>query len=94
MKRCIWIIGIAATLLALQVKSVYALWFLCSDFVYCILFPQLVMALFDKKANYYGSLVGLIVSFVLRFGGGEVTLEVPQLLPYPMVENRVVVFPF
>ncbi len=94
LKRCIWIIGIAATLLALQVKSVYALWFLCSDFVYCILFPQLVMALFDKKANYYGSLVGFIVSFVLRFGGGEATLGIPQLLPYPMVENGVVLFPF
>ncbi|MFK7905513.1 MAG: sodium:solute symporter family protein [Chitinophagales bacterium] len=94
LKRCIWIIGIASTLLALQVKSVYALWFLCSDFVYCILFPQLVAALFDKKANYYGSLVGFIVSFVLRFGGGEATLGIPQLLPYPMVEDGVVLFPF
>ncbi len=94
LKSCIWIVGIAATLLALEVKSVYALWFLCSDFVYCILFPQLVAALFDKKANKYGSLAGFLVSFVLRFGGGEATLGIPQLLPYPMVENGVVLFPF
>lgn len=96
MKKCIWIIGIAATLLALQVKSIYALWFLCSDFVYCILFPQLVMALFDKKANYYGSLAGFIISFVLRFGGGEPALGIPQILPYPMVDptSGLVLFPF
>jgi high affinity choline transporter 7 len=93
-KACIWIIGIAATLIALQVKSIYALWFLCSDFVYCILFPQLVAALFDKKANVYGSAVGFVVSFILRFGGGEETLGIPTLLPYPMIEDGVVLFPF
>jgi len=93
-QRCIWIIGIAATLLALKIKSVYVLWFLCSDFVYVILFPQLVTALFDKKANTYGSLAGFIVSFILRFGGGEAVLGIPQIIPYPMVENGVVLFPF
>lgn len=93
-KACIWIIGIAATLIALQVKSIYALWFLCSDFVYCILFPQLVAALFDKKANVYGSAIGFVVSFILRFGGGEPTLGIPTILPYPMIEDDVVLFPF
>ena len=42
-RRLIWIVGIAATLIALRIQSVYALWFLCSDLVYCILFPQLVV---------------------------------------------------
>ncbi len=93
-KRCIWIVGIAATLLAIQVKSVYTLWFLCSDFVFVILFPQLVTALFDKKANRYGSMAGFAVAFVLRFGGGEATLGIPQILPYPMVVDEVVLFPF
>jgi high affinity choline transporter 7 len=93
-KGCIWIIGIAATLIALQVKSIYALWFLCSDFVYCILFPQLVAALFDKKANVWGSAIGFAVSFILRFGGGEPTLGIPTTLPYPMIEEGVVLFPF
>lgn len=93
-KRCIWIIGIAATLIALQVKSIYVLWFLCSDFVYCILFPQLVTALFDKKANVYGSVVGFMVSFVLRFGGGEPVLGIPITIPYPMIEAGTVLFPF
>jgi high affinity choline transporter 7 len=93
-KTSIWIVGIAATLIALKVESVYALWFLCSDFVYCLLFPQLVTALFDKKANVIGSLLGFIVGVVLRFGGGEATLGIPITLPYPMIEDGVVLFPF
>lgn len=93
-QRIIWIVGIAATLLALEIRSVYELWFLCSDFVYCLLFPPLVCALFDPKANTYGALAGFLVAFVLRFGGGDVTLGLPVLLPYPMVEDGVVLFPF
>lgn len=93
-KRAIWIIGIAATMIALNVKSVYALWFLCSDFVYCLLFPQLVTALFDKKANYIGSIAGLVVAVILRFGGGDATLGIPIRIDYPMIEDGVVLFPF
>lgn len=82
-KRFIWIVGITATLLALSVKSVYTLWTLCSDFVYCLLFPQLVCALFDKKANMYGSVAAFAVGFILRFGGGDAVLGLPEFLPYP-----------
>jgi solute carrier family 5 (high affinity choline transporter), member 7 len=94
LRRIIWIIGITATLLALQVQSVYELWFLSSDFVYAILFPQLVTALFDKKANMYGSIAGLAVSAILRFGGGDATLGIPTMIPYPMIEDGMVLFPF
>lgn len=94
LRRMIWIIGITATLLALQVKSVYELWFLSSDFVYAILFPQLVTALFDKKANIYGSVAGFAVSLILRIGGGDATLGIPTMIPYPMIENGMVLFPF
>jgi len=95
-RRCILLTGVAATLIALQVGSVYALWFLCSDFVYCILFPQLTTALFDRRANRIGSLAGLAVSFVLRFGGGEPVLGIPRLIPYPMIDaaSGAVLFPF
>lgn len=82
-QRCIWIIGVAATLIALNVTSVYELWVLCSDFVYCLLFPALVCALFDPKANTYGALTGFLVAAFLRFGGGEPTLGIPAFLPYP-----------
>ena len=93
-QRSVLVIGVAATVLALRFKSVYLLWVLCSDFVYCMLFPQLLMALFDKKANKIGAAAGMLVSFVLRFGGGEPTLHLPRLLPYPMIEDGVVLFPF
>lgn len=93
-KRIIWIIGIAATLLALNVQSVYELWFLCSDFVYCLLFPALVCALYDPKANTAGAIAGFLVAAVLRFGGGDATLGIPVLIPYPMVVDGVVLFPF
>ncbi len=93
-KRSIWIIGVAATLLALNISSVYELWFLCSDFVYCLLFPALVCALFDPKANTYGAIAGFLVAAFLRFGGGDTVLGIPICLPYPMIEDGVVLFPF
>ncbi|MEB2783384.1 sodium:solute symporter family protein [Algoriphagus persicinus] len=94
-KKVIWIIGIAATLIALQVQSVYALWFLCSDLVYCLLFPPLVCALFDKKANRFGAIAGLVVSAFLRFGAGEPAFGLEAILPYPMTQaDGAVLFPF
>ncbi|MCI0623657.1 MAG: hypothetical protein L0387_18695 [Acidobacteria bacterium] len=88
------LIGIAATLTALNVQSVYALWYLCADFVYCILFPQLATALYFKRANRYGAIAGLIVSFLLRIGGGEPMLGISPVIPYPMIEDGMVLFPF
>jgi high affinity choline transporter 7 len=38
-KRTIIIVGTTAMLVALNVQSVYTLWFLASDLVYCNLFP-------------------------------------------------------
>lgn len=93
-RRTIYIVGVAATILSLKVDSVYALWSLCSDFVYCLLFPALVCAMFDPKANTPGAVAGFAVAAVLRFGGGDPTLGLPVILPYPMIEEGVVLFPF
>lgn len=102
-KSCIWIVGIAATLIALKVESIYELWYLCSDFVYCLLFPALACALFDSKANKYGAIAGLLVASILRFGGGDTTLGIPVFIPYPIIDASVevvdgvrnsVLFPF
>lgn len=87
-------IGIGATLIALNAKSVYALWYLSSDMVYCILFPQLTCALYFKSANWYGALSGFIVALVLRVGGGEPLLGLPPFIPYPLIEDGTVYFPF
>ena len=81
-------LGVAAVVLALKVQSVQALWFLTSDLVFVLLFPQLVAALFDAKANLAGSMTAFVVSLVLRLGGGEPLFGLPALFPYPDV------FPF
>ncbi|MCO4743911.1 MAG: sodium:solute symporter family protein [Proteobacteria bacterium] len=76
-------LGSFATVVALKVQSVAALWYLCGDVVYTVLFPQLTLALFDSKANRSGALAGLAVSVFMRLGGGDGTLGLPAFLPYP-----------
>lgn len=88
------IVGVASTMIALKVTSVYALWYLCSDLVYCLLFPALTLALFDPKVNKIGAVTGLAVSAFLRIGGGDATLGIPILIPYPIIEDGQVLFPF
>ncbi len=79
------VLGAGAVVLALRVQSVQALWFFTSDLVFVVLFPQLVCALFDPKANLTGSVVAFSVSLALRLGGGEPLFGVPPLIRYPEV---------
>jgi high affinity choline transporter 7 len=83
-RRTVLVVGIAATLIARQVRSIYTLWVLCSDLVYCVLFPQLVLALWDPKANRWGSFAGMTVAAALRGAAGEPLLGLPRLLPLPV----------
>ncbi len=83
MRASIVAIGIGAVWMALEVQSVQALWFFTSDLVFVLLFPQLVSALFDPKANLAGSVAAFTVSLVLRIGGGEPLFSIPALIPYP-----------
>jgi solute carrier family 5 (high affinity choline transporter), member 7 len=83
MRALVVVLGIAAMVIALTVQSVAALWYLCGDVVYCVLFPQLALALFDKRANATGALAGFAVSVFLRLGGGEPSLGLAAFLPYP-----------
>ncbi len=89
MKRIIRIsivlLGAAAVVMALKVQSVQALWFFTSDLIFVLLFPQLVFALFDPKANRIGSIVAFSVSLVLRLGGGEPLFNIPHFIPYPEI---------
>ena len=86
-------LGALATVLALTVGSVKDLWYLCGDVVYCVLFPQLLLALFDKKANWVGALCALAVAGFLRMGGGVSVLGIPGFLPYPVLTEGYE-FPF
>lgn len=82
-RASILVLGAAATVLALKVQSVQALWFFTSDLVFVLLFPQLLFALFDPKANRTGSMAAFAVSLVLRVGGGEPLLSLPAFIAYP-----------
>jgi high affinity choline transporter 7 len=76
-------LGTAAIVIALKVQSVQKLWYFTSDLVFVLLFPQLVIALFDKKSNRIGSIVAFSVSLVLRAAGGEPLFAIPALINYP-----------
>lgn len=77
------VLGGGALMMALKVQSVQALWFFSSDLVYVLLFPQLVSALFDRRANRIGSMAAFFVSLALRIGGGEPLFGFAALIPYP-----------
>ncbi|MBK8501239.1 MAG: sodium:solute symporter [Saprospiraceae bacterium] len=89
----IWIVRVCTMLIALQVGSIYQLWVLCSDLIYCLLFPLLVTALFDPKANAAGAYAGFFVALALRLGGGDSLLGFDAFLPYPQVEG-IITIPF
>lgn len=78
------VLGAGALLMALKVRSVQALWFFTSDLVFVLLFPQLVYALFDPRANRIGSMAAFTVSLVLRVSAGEPLLGIPALVHYPI----------
>jgi high affinity choline transporter 7 len=80
----ILVVGASAAWLALTAQSVYVLWYLCADLVYVLLFPQLVLILFDRRIRRREVNCGLLIGLVLRMGGGEAELGIPAFIPYPM----------
>lgn len=96
MKVSIILVGCVATYMALSVHSIYGLWYLSSDLVFVILFPQLVCVVhFKKHCNTYGSLSAYIVGLLLRGLGGEDILGLHPWIKYPFyddVEGQL--FPF
>jgi len=83
MRLTIFVFGALATAMALLTGSVYGLWYLSSDLVYVIIFPQLLSVLFVKGTNTYGSVAGYIFGLLLRIGGGEPYLKLPPFIFYP-----------
>ncbi|XP_040192393.1 high affinity choline transporter 1 [Rana temporaria] len=99
MRITVFIFGAAATAMALLAKSVYGLWYLSSDLVYIVIFPQLLCVLFIKGTNTYGSVVGYVFGLFLRISGGEPYLHLQALICYGdcyLDKNNIVMqrFPF
>ncbi|XP_060599124.1 high-affinity choline transporter 1-like [Ruditapes philippinarum] len=83
MRITIFVVGILATVMGITVKSIYTLWFLCSDLVFVVLFPQLFCVVYLSWTNTYGSLIGYILGLFFRLAGGEAVLNIPVLIKYP-----------
>jgi high affinity choline transporter 7 len=83
MRLAVFGVGAMATAMALTITSIYDLWYLCSDLVYAILFPQLVSVLYIGKTNTYGSLCGFVSGTFFRLAGGEQKLGLAPLIKYP-----------
>lgn len=83
MRVTIFVFGGLATLMALVTGTVYGLWYLSSDLVYVIIFPQLLSVLFVKGTNTYGSVAAYLFGLLLRIGGGEPYLHLPPFIYYP-----------
>ncbi|XP_019644011.1 PREDICTED: high affinity choline transporter 1-like [Branchiostoma belcheri] len=87
MRFSIFAVGAMSTAMAVTVKTIYGLWYLCSDMVYVILFPQLICVIYLKFTNTYGSLGGFLLGMLLRFGGGEELLFLPAVIKYPFYDD-------
>ncbi|PNF24499.1 High-affinity choline transporter 1 [Cryptotermes secundus] len=95
MRVSIVIVGVLATVMALTIPSIYGLWSMCSDLVYVILFPQLLMVVhFKHHCNTYGSLSAYIMAFFVRMTGGEPLLGLPPMIHYPGWDGERQLFPF
>ncbi|XP_022780106.1 high-affinity choline transporter 1-like [Stylophora pistillata] len=95
MRFAIFGVGAAATAMALSVGSIYALFHLCSDLVFVILFPQLCCVIYFKASNTYGSITGYIFGLFLRVGGGEDKIGFPAFIKYPFYDEvKGQLFPF
>uniref|UniRef100_A0A8D8R8B3 High-affinity choline transporter 1 n=1 Tax=Cacopsylla melanoneura TaxID=428564 RepID=A0A8D8R8B3_9HEMI len=97
MRASIFVTGILSTVMALTIPSIYGLWSMCSDLVYCILFPQLLMVVhFKHHCNTYGSLSAYIMAFLVRVSGGEPQLGLKPFIHYPDYDYELQrqMFPF
>ncbi|XP_071442465.1 high-affinity choline transporter 1-like [Hetaerina americana] len=103
-REIVWVLRIAvivittlATLVALTVSSTYYLSYLCSDLVYVVLFPQLLLVIFwPGGVNTYGCIASFAVGVALRISGGEPGIGIPATIKFPFYDHtaRVQRFPF
>uniref|UniRef100_UPI0037E8A1E3 high affinity choline transporter 1-like n=1 Tax=Semicossyphus pulcher TaxID=241346 RepID=UPI0037E8A1E3 len=77
------LVGLAGTGLAFGDDSVFSLWLLSGDLLYCVVLPQLVCVLHFSCSNSYGAICGYIIGLLLRGLSGEPVLGIPPLLLYP-----------
>lgn len=88
MRIGIFVVATLATVMGITISTVYGLWFLCSDLVYVVLFPQLVTVVYFKNTNTYGSMCAYWSGILLRLSGGEVLFGIPAFVKYPLYDYK------
>lgn len=69
--------------------------YLCSDLVYVILFPQLLIVVhFKHYCNTYGSVASYVIGFIARVSGGEPLMNLKPFIYYPGWNGEEQLFPF
>ena len=95
MRIAIVVVTCLGCTMALTVNSIYALFYLTSDLVYVMLFPQFVCVIYLRHSNVYGSFSGYIVGLILRVLGGERIIGAPAIIEYPLYNEKYgQMFPF
>lgn len=78
---------VCATCLAIFYPSIYDLFVLCGDFVFIIVFPQLLLVIYWDKANTYGSVFSFFLTIALRLMCGEAKLGIPALISFGKIQD-------
>jgi len=85
----LWVIIVlnctCATALAIHYKSIYNLFVLCGDFVFVIVFPQLLLVLYYDKSNTYGSVFSFVIGLALRLMCGEKTFNLDPVISFGLL---------
>ena len=93
-KYSVFVSGGVATVLALNIGSIYTLWYLSADLVYVLLFPQLFLCLYFPMMNAPSVMTGLLAGLFVRifaetglmFSCGILSfMENPEFFPYRTV---------
>jgi len=78
---------VIATTLAITYKSIYDLFVLCGDFMFVIVFPQLVFVLYWDLTNTYGSVFSFFVVLLMRLLVGEEKLGISPSISFGTIYN-------
>ncbi|KAG8301420.1 hypothetical protein J6590_054342 [Homalodisca vitripennis] len=95
-KEVVWVMRITTIIIsylsagiAISVGSIYYLSYLCSDLVYVILFPQLLLIVhWSRGVTTYGCLASYIVGLSLRVLGGEKDIGLEPVISYPYFDSE------
>ena len=83
MRVVVVLVAVASTAIAIEVQSVLAFFYLISDLLYAIVFPQLFCVVhLHKICNVYGALLAVVVTTFFRFSAGIPDLDIDAVIHY------------